>query len=271
MNETKTSAYIQQGTLCLLGVHQSPWGPIPFAERAKIETVEGETIEEGPVDFGKEQPAHIQTALDLANQQAFDRVTFERLLLGAEELVLRSRAGDQNAMATISMIRKNAARGNERAQLTLQMIKEFIGQFPVQDKPQKFGAEQARPKTDLAIVHEEVKREDPLQYSSAVIALLPVFVGRNLNQVAVLLSNGADLLEADNPRISAVVKAFPQRAREMFELGMQCRTAKRAKFLGDEFAAIGYSVGRARTIQGIRSGKLPIADLDNMAAWELGE
>lgn len=269
MSEMKASAYIHQGTLCLLGIHDSPWGPIPFAAREKIE---GES-KDGPVEFGKELPENIEIALAKANQSALDKVSLERLQLGSRDLVLRARQGDQNAMGTISMVRKNAEMGHPRAQITYTIMKEFIESHPATEDKIIFSGETHNPYA-IELVKEETKEADPDRYSSAVIMLLPAI---GAQQAAVLLANGPDLTEdsqldipPENPRVQAILRCISEDFREVFLLGLRCKNLAQANTLGIP-GKLGFSVGLARTIQGVRDGKIPIREFSPMASWELGE
>ncbi len=50
---------------------------------------------------------------------------------GAKELVERSRAGDQNATATIIKVRKNAAKGMPKAKTALAELHRYVKAHPV--------------------------------------------------------------------------------------------------------------------------------------------
>jgi hypothetical protein len=50
---------------------------------------------------------------------------------GAEELVLRAREGDQNAMAMIASVAQNAKRGDKRAQMSVRLLQQYIQAHPV--------------------------------------------------------------------------------------------------------------------------------------------
>jgi hypothetical protein len=50
---------------------------------------------------------------------------------GATDLVLRARAGDQNAMAIIAQVRESAKKGNPTALKSLQLMKAYISANPV--------------------------------------------------------------------------------------------------------------------------------------------
>lgn len=50
---------------------------------------------------------------------------------GVAAVVNRARAGDQNAMALIALIRDNAARGNARARISMNLLMHYIKTHPV--------------------------------------------------------------------------------------------------------------------------------------------
>lgn len=50
---------------------------------------------------------------------------------GAKNLVERSRAGDQNATATIVKVRQNAAKGNTQAKKALKALHGYVKENPV--------------------------------------------------------------------------------------------------------------------------------------------
>src|SRR3984957_730083 len=60
---------------------------------------------------------------------------------GATDLVLRARAGDQNAMAIIAQVRESAKNGNPTALKSLRLIKAYITDHPVDAVEQVFQGE----------------------------------------------------------------------------------------------------------------------------------
>jgi hypothetical protein len=59
-----------------------------------------------------------------------DNQQLQAMKQGAEELVLRAREGDQNAMATIASIAQNAKQGSQRAQVSVRLLQQYIQAHP---------------------------------------------------------------------------------------------------------------------------------------------
>jgi len=57
------------------------------------------------------------------------------MMHGAEDIVKRSRAGDQHAMALAKSIGDQARAGNRRAQLSWVLIEDYTKQHPPEEKP----------------------------------------------------------------------------------------------------------------------------------------
>jgi hypothetical protein len=62
---------------------------------------------------------------------AVDKQTLAQMKDRAKDLVIQSRAGDQNAMAQIAEVRKAAEAGGERASLAFNLLKDYIRIHPV--------------------------------------------------------------------------------------------------------------------------------------------
>jgi hypothetical protein len=74
--------------------------------------------------------SHLASPQSAVSQSAAPQV--EAVKEQARELVLRSRAGDQNATAQIVEVRKYAKKGRPKAILAFNLIKDFIKQNPAQ-------------------------------------------------------------------------------------------------------------------------------------------
>lgn len=197
----------------------------------------------------------------------------------AIELVERARQGDQVAMGTLCLVRENAKRGEARAIYTRDFLVKYIDANPPPEN--RFGQELLAPATNKAIsaLAQAIQSEDPVEYSTAVLALTPGNSTDALEKTAVALANGPELWEP-NPRISALqamfttpleAKAFAYSFQYSNQLSRLLSIAISALPTVKRAMQIGYAVGLARRIQGIRRDDVPIATLSSMAAWELGE
>src|SRR5271169_3611992 len=95
------TGYVFAGKLCLLGMAKTPFGPIPLATRISI----GSELPDGPVDFTS-IPEAAQPTVERAHNDIIDKLQFETMRASAESIVERARAGDQNAMAMIVVVRE---------------------------------------------------------------------------------------------------------------------------------------------------------------------
>jgi hypothetical protein len=83
----------------------------------------------GAALFNHEQlPAHAQALLGKA-------ALIHEMMHGAADIVQRSRAGDQHAMAMAKSIGDEARQGNERAQLSWILIEDYTKRNPPSDTP----------------------------------------------------------------------------------------------------------------------------------------
>lgn len=149
-------------------------------------------------------------------------------------LIRRARAGDQNAMAMIAMIRKAADKGSVIAQVTSQMIRDYLAKNPVP------GASMGAESTDA----------DPL-YAKAVA-----------------LSHGPLLT---NTRIASMTEALDGRTRELFFQGMKWASHESAPKRGAASYEAGRVVGMARALQAVRMPSSPVSKQSRAAGAEMGE
>ncbi len=155
----------------------------------------------------------------------------------AGSLVRRARAGDQNAMATIDMIRQNAASGsNPIARTSMALIWNYIRANPV-------------PGTEGATMGAEPSSRVDGSYV-----------------VAVKLAMGPPL---SNTSVCRICEKFSKAECNAFVDGMYFRPPPKDQKLA-KANAFGRAVADARKIQAVRAGA-PIAMYDHASAWELGE
>lgn len=160
------------------------------------------------------------------------------MLQAAQSLVTRARAGDQNAIGMMATIRQEARKGIFRAQVAYNMLKREVENHPV------FGSEAPKPrgKPDsriLATIHY------PDAFYPAVAKTYRT--ERGFDAIVVALANGPAMTAG---RIDRLAQGLP---------GTRAgRAAIRA-------------MHAARSIQGLRNQRIPIAAYSKRIAWELGE
>lgn len=244
------SAYVQQKRLCVLGIAESKWGPIPFSHAQPCDA------EDGPVDFGKELEEPLKIAMQESEQAIMNKVQRDKLQLASENLVDRARAGDQNAMGTLVMIRKNAQDGQEHAKLAMKYLLKYARNTKVFSP---FGFEPLQ--RTMKAFAEEIAVDSPLHYSTAVLGLS---TSLTIDAVGVTLSNGPRL---DNSRIRSLCNSFKDDERAQFMDGIvkwKVRTESPSPA-----HRIGKCIGLARTLQRVRLPHTPISLLSKLAGWEL--
>jgi ElaB/YqjD/DUF883 family membrane-anchored ribosome-binding protein len=122
--EVRYSAFVARGRLCILGVADTTCGPVPLASYADIS---GDS-EDGPV--GEDAPENVKAALDTAIAPMQKQLARATMQAGAESLVLRARARDQNAMAILALIGEQAREGNERARVAAKLVEDYCRAHP---------------------------------------------------------------------------------------------------------------------------------------------
>ncbi len=157
----------------------------------------------------------------------------------AENLVLRSRQGDQNAMAIIAMVAENAKKGNRKAVSAFNLIQSYISRNPVE------------PESTMGVEHE-----------------------RHLKKCVEIANFGVALTRK---RVHAMAKSFGPQAKA-FMFGFKNfrdldKTGRAASTMHGDKEAIEYgrNVGIARNIQLARHPRLPVRFAFPRIAWELGE
>lgn len=263
------SAYVKGGRFFILGLTDSDHGPIPFAWHCDCDAPDG------PVSIGAEGlNPNVEAALDQAHEAITSKVELERMRLVAAELVDRARDGDQNAMALLQRVGENARRGVPRAQVAFSLCQEYMNTHG----PNTFGAERRQVRGLLGTVSNAIKtRAEPLEYSSALHALLPGILSVvDPSDAAVIIANGPQLYGKDNERLSAILAAFPtDDERKAFTSGASTDYVEKALQKVTPplkpACAIGYIVGLARRIQLVRLPETPISAFSKDVAWELGD
>lgn len=259
MSNFSAQAFVQAKRLCILGIFESPWGPIPFSHAENCDS------EDGPVNVSGELPGPVAEAIDQSEKRIMADVGQEQVRLAAEDLVDRTNDGDQNAAAMMIMVKKNAAKGNPRAVMTMRYMLKYAKRGKQQvningdDEPRK-NAMSARV---IKVLQNELGPEaTTVQYRSAVLTMLPSL---SMLEGSVTLSNGPDL---DKDRIDSVLEPLNDQDKHNFMSGF-----KNWRNTGINNPDVNYRLGRifglARTIQLVRLPQTPIGSLSKAAGLEL--
>ena len=186
----------------------------------------------------------------------------------AKELVIRSRAGDQNASAMIMEVAKAAKRGVKQAVISDKAISEYIEKNPIPES----NIEQSNVKWDLATTSYVAALQSGFN-GEAVIALVPL-----LGEFATTtLANGPKLT---NDIINLIGSEFGSDNEEhAFMFGVKNseqadKIKQNIQNVPQSISAplvIGCNVGEARRIQMIRNPNVPLSVYSKQVASELGD
>jgi hypothetical protein len=180
---------------------------------------------------------------------------------GAKSLVERSRAGDQNAMATIAAIRQRAIFGKDLVALTsMKLIKNYLDEHPVG----QMGADPRPPSAEvLSYVHPDVPEWLPVCLSECLKSK------DGYHSVVVRLANIRPLTGEDLPRVAHVLG--PEHASMVMAGATKQKMDPRVDRAARLAFMVGACFGSAMALQAIREGAAPISLLSPEAGWELGE
>lgn len=253
----RAQAYVKNNRLLILGVADLDEGPVPFSYSSALE----EATEDGPVDFGAENlPPVIQKALDDSNDSIHNTIEKGKMGMAAEALVIRSRLGDQNAMAMLGAITEHAKAGSRRARVAYGMVRDYIKRHPMTKTQAVFTGDNEK---IVQLAKNHLKADDPQRKAASIIVYAPSI---HVDRATVLLANGPTL--ADGKLVRAASESLAQGPRQAFEAGV--RNCLRATSQNAEYRA-GQIVGRANKIQLVRLPESKVSILSPKAAWELGE
>lgn len=168
----------------------------------------------------------------------------------ARDVVERSRAGDQVAMAIIAIVRDNARKGSKKAKKSVQLMQRYIDSHPVSSMGYEAGH------TNHAA---KALWENP---TAETITLTLPLAGFWTGVCA--LVHGPDLTRERAIEIGSVLPETDQPAFNAACLDEKLDGSRRGWF-------IGHVVLIARRIQRIRNPNVPIATFCPIVAWELGE
>lgn len=206
---------------------------------------------------------------------------------GAEDIVIRARNGDQNAMGMIAEVRKAAKAGNAKAQMGFEAIRDYIARNPTKEnriateRDCVIGAEGVRVIRDLkkitkrSLMGAEGSSDEPREsiMTCLILLALPKTGGeRTLNAGTVALANGPKL---DDKRIRLIGEGIKDEDLRSFfyENIVRYVPSNEAEIPPQlqPIATAGQVVGQARALQIARLPNSPVSLVSPQVGWELGE
>ena len=234
-------AHVYNGQLCATGLCPTAWGIIPLEYTVPVPM----DTPNGPVAAGAEMPETLNETIAHTVSVLEMKAAKDEQALAAESLVLRARAGDQNAMGMIAMIRKNAERGSRKAQRSVKLIADYIRRHPV-EQTNPFGKEPSDESNVLFKACVTLANGAPL--SNARIQAMAASMGSEDDEKLFLYA----VVNYKKPGlIESLTSQFGEWSRKIVELGK--------------------NVGLARGIQIVRLPNTPVSGFDAKIGWELGE
>lgn len=247
----RAQGFVENNKLIVLGVADFNNGPIPFRYSADLENA----VDDGPMDFGNELPPEVESALAKGQEKIQSIIEAKKIKLAAAELVIRSRQGDQNAMAMLGAIRGRAKAGSERAKMAFQAVHDYIRNHPVTSS--FAGDIDKNVEKITALVKPDHQSEILRSIGLQIFApSLPT------EKAIVLVANGPVI---SKEYVERVIAPYPNAA---FMAGV--RQAKSKISNQPDFRA-GQIIGRAKMLQDIRRPLTSFRPLCPVMAWELGK
>lgn len=245
----KATAYVKDGRLIVIGVAQLSIGAVPFSYDCTVP----DGTPEGPFDMNSQGDEALEECLTKAELSIKHRIEKGAIRVGAENLVLRSRQGDQNAMAMLIAIRRSAKKGSRKARMSLKAIREYIEDHPPSETCQ-FGFEAKKAVSTALTTHVN---NNPLHYTFGIINLLPHV---DDDRGVVLVANGPLL---DMELVSSIREQLSERDQRHFDSGFK------GKLTASKAAALGNIFRRARELQAARRGMFHLCS--PILQYELGD
>lgn len=188
---------------------------------------------------------------------------------GAKELVERSRAGDQNAMAILQIVGENARAGDTKAAAGLSAVQKYIADHP---PPLVEWPEAAQA---IGILKHPDNADDVL---FDVLLTLPDFEDpRVVHTACVVLSQGQEWTKR---RIHAIDQCMEPGSDEQRQFRFGVEHSADAKFIGPQlrrlppelagFLCAGHCIGTARKLQLVQRENVSPGILCKDVEWELG-
>ena len=190
----------------------------------------------------------------------------------ADDLVVRSRVGDQNAIAIIEMTRDNAERGVPRALLAYRMIKQALERVPVLVAGTLPIPKMRSSRIEHSFSNAVFAGEPDEQYGQTIVSYAP-----NLGELGIiLLANGPPLFMTGRARCIAQTFKTPDEKNAfcLARRGAGCANlVERATFPRplQHAMAVGDSFGLAQKLQTLRQPGAKMSDWDPRLGWEFGE
>jgi hypothetical protein len=198
-----------------------------------------------------------------------------------EDLVTRSRLGDQVASASLVVIGREADKGSKRAAEVKNLVLKYIKEHPQEfETSTRFGIETPEKHQvvgDACLLKKKLWTGD---YSGGGLVILLLTLGEYSLGV---LTHGPSLLKEDGQPNGIVecireslatekaVRAFDRGNRHANEDRMISRLAARMTPEEQKALQLGMIIGMARRLQAVSIPTVPLAILCENAAWELGE
>jgi hypothetical protein len=183
----------------------------------------------------------------------------------AQDLVKRARYGDENAMAIIANVGKNARAGHTVAKSAYSYILDFIKRNPA---PSPMGAEEC----NYIGVFRAAGDNDPGLVARA-LCTIPASGNPDLISASIVaLSNSCPW---DKNRVSTYDSIFGGEANRYWRFGYAFSGSpelQKHRFTGPEIGVVcaGPCIGTARKIQLARLKGMPISVLGKQVGWEFG-
>lgn len=224
----------------------------------------------------------------------------ERAQMAAQvgPLVRRSRAGDENAMAQITLIGQRARKGDKRAMYSAKMIEAYAKAHPPeetnilqigQDMPTPMVMDSPAGDSRVTVIAGESDASDaapPLPRGALDGVCDPDHFVDRIAQAG-SYKNGIDavavVLAAKRPLTRDMIEDIAEndldeKEGQIFLFGVaRCtpedwaKTAPSLNEKGRKYLTLGQCFGRARRLQAIRHPRVRLSSLDPVVGWELGE
>jgi hypothetical protein len=189
----------------------------------------------------------------------------------ARDIADRARAGDQNAVAQIAVVRDKAQAGDRDYQVAWRMLYEYMTRNP--PRYAEMGAEESYA---LGIL-KAADQNDPFLVATT-LASLPQYGTPSLIQTATVALSQAS--PWTNARVRAIEDSYPDpNEKDVFRFGVfNGPDGKKIKPIASRLSppqvgtlCAGYCLGTARKIQLARLGNVPPSRvLGSDIGWELG-
>jgi hypothetical protein len=185
---------------------------------------------------------------------------------GAKDLVERARLGDQNAMAILEEMGKNARNGNAKARSAYSIVMEYIRRNPVETV---IGVEESNV---LGVLKDPA---NPIDQLLSALTKIPALGSQNLINVACVIL--ADTTPWNDQNCATADKCLNGAPQSLFRYGftfsnrgasIQQVVDTMPEAVG--FLCAGHCIGTARKIQMIRHRNAPLVILSPDIGWELG-